>query len=73
MINTTYCPQANAGYIKFSDEKIVKTTQLNDNIICDLDSNGMLVGVEFISIPKEKVNTYSKNIKFINSEELVIS
>ena len=63
----------NAWYIKFSDEKIVKTIQLNDNILCDLDSNWMPVGIEFISVPKEKINTYLKNIKFINSKELVIS
>ena len=63
----------NAWYIKFSDEKIVKTIQLNNNILCDLDSNWMPVWIEFISVPKERINSYLKNIKFINSKELVVS
>ncbi|EKD66010.1 MAG: hypothetical protein ACD_49C00068G0015 [uncultured bacterium (gcode 4)] len=73
MINATYSDQANAWYIKLSEDKIVNTIPLNENIICDLDSNWMLVWIEFISIPKEKINTYLKSIKYINSKELVLS
>ncbi|MBP8016724.1 DUF2283 domain-containing protein [Candidatus Gracilibacteria bacterium] len=64
MLKATYDKQANAGYLKFSDNKILKTTPINDNILCDLDKDGMLVGIEFISLPKEKIQEYSKKMVF---------
>jgi hypothetical protein len=32
----------------------------------------MLVWIELISIPENKIHAYSKNIRFINSKELTV-
>ncbi len=53
---------ADAGYIKFSENKVAKTVPVNENIFCDLDKNGMLCGVEILGVKKEELVQWSKNI-----------
>ncbi len=39
---------AQSGYIKFSHKPVVQTREVTTNILCDLDQNGQLVGIEII-------------------------
>jgi uncharacterized protein YuzE len=42
--------QANAAYVLLTDQPVVKTVELNDEVIVDLDSNDMVVGIETLRI-----------------------
>ena len=47
--------EADAGYIYFkeiSEGEVKKTISLNDSINVDLDSNGKILGIEFLEISK---------------------
>jgi uncharacterized protein YuzE len=47
-MNTKYDPDANALYVKFSDEKIERTEELRPGIILDYDGVGHIVGIEML-------------------------
>ncbi len=47
-MKTEYDPEANAIYVKFSDDKIEKTEELRPGIILDLDNRGRIVGIEML-------------------------
>ena len=47
-MNTKYDPEANALYVKFSDEKIERTEELRPGIILDFDNRGHIVGIEML-------------------------
>lgn len=46
-------PTVNAAYITLSDEEVVRTVELNDGIMVDLDNMGVVVGIEVLSIDTE--------------------
>ena len=45
-MNSYYNEDVDAGYVKFTDNKIVKTEPISKNIYVDLDKNNKPVGVE---------------------------
>jgi uncharacterized protein YuzE len=47
-MKTKYDPEANALYVKFSDEKIERTEELRPGIILDFDGAGHIVGIEML-------------------------
>lgn len=44
---------AYTGYIGLSDNDVVRTRQLNDEVLVDLDEFGMVVGIEFLRLDAE--------------------
>jgi len=49
-LNSYYNDDEDAGYVKFTDNKIVKTESIGKNIYIDLDKNNKPVGVEVFGI-----------------------
>ena len=47
-MKTEYDPEANALYVRFSDDKIEKTEELRPGIILDFDIRGHIVGIEML-------------------------
>jgi len=45
-MNSYYNEDVDAGYVKFTDNKIVKTEPISKNIYVDLDKNNKPVGAE---------------------------
>lgn len=44
----SYDDIARSGYIRFSRKSVSQTKEITDNILCDLDQDGQLVGIEMI-------------------------
>lgn len=51
-MKTQYDPEANALYVKFSDDKIDRTEELRPGIILDFDIRGHIVGIEMLDAKK---------------------
>ncbi|MDQ2684692.1 MAG: DUF2283 domain-containing protein [Thermoproteota archaeon] len=49
-MNSYYNDNVDAGYVKFTDNEIVKTEHISKNICIDLDKNGKPVGVEVVDM-----------------------
>ena len=49
-MNSYYNDEVDAGYVKFTDNKIVKTEPISKNIYVDLDKNDKPVGVEVLGM-----------------------
>ena len=49
-MNSYYNDNVDAGYVKFTDNKIVKTKPISKNIYVDLDKNDKPVGVEVLGM-----------------------
>ena len=49
-MNSYYNDNVDAGYVKFTDNKIVKTEPISKNIYVDLDKNNKPVGVEVLGM-----------------------
>ena len=49
-MNSYYNKDVDAGYVKFTDNKIVKTEPISKNFYVDLDKDGMPVGVEILGM-----------------------
>ena len=47
-MKTTYDHEANALYVKFSEEKIDRTEELRPGLILDFDNRGYIVGIEML-------------------------
>lgn len=60
-MNSTYDKDLDAGYIKFTDNKIVKTESIADNMYLDLDINNKLVGVEVLG--KKNMDSIENQIR----------
>lgn len=41
-------PELGVAYFKFSDSKVYRTVELNDDLNIDLDAEGKPVGIEFL-------------------------
>jgi uncharacterized protein YuzE len=54
-MKTKYDPEANALYVKFSDDKVERTEELRPGIILDFDSRGHIVGIEMLDA-KQKLS-----------------
>ena len=57
-MNSYYNDDVDAGYVKFTDNKIVKTEPIGKNIYVDLDENDKPVGVEVLGMK----NNVSQNV-----------
>ena len=53
-----YDDEVDVGYVKFTDNEIVKTEPISKNIYVDLDKNNKPVGVEVLG----KKNNVSQNV-----------
>ncbi|MEX2017506.1 MAG: DUF2283 domain-containing protein [Candidatus Pacearchaeota archaeon] len=51
-MKVTYDPDADAIYIRLTNEKFNKTNIIDDNTILDLDQNGDVIGVELLFVSK---------------------
>ena len=58
-MNSYYNDDVDAGYVKFTDNKIVKTEPVSKNLYVDLDKNNKPVGVEVIGMK----NNVRHNVK----------
>jgi uncharacterized protein YuzE len=52
-MNCYYNDDVDAGYVKFTDNKIVKTEPISKNIYVDLDKNEKPVGVEVLGMKND--------------------
>ena len=63
-MNSYYNNDVNAGYVKFTDNKIVKTEPISKNIYVDLDKNDKPVGVEVLDMKNDdKHNVVGRQIE----------
>jgi uncharacterized protein YuzE len=63
-MNSYYNNDVNAGYVKFTDNKIVKTEPISKNIYVDLDKNDKPVGVEVLGMKNDdKHNVVGRQIE----------
>ena len=47
-MKTEYDPEANALYVKFSDDKVDRTEELRPGLRVDFDARGHIVGIEML-------------------------
>ena len=52
-MNSYYNDDVDAGYVKFTDNEIVKTEPISKNIYVDLDKNDKPVGVEVLGMKND--------------------
>ena len=57
-MNSYYNDEVDVGYVKFTDNEIVKTEPISKNIYLDLDKNNKPVGVEVLGMK----NNVSQNV-----------
>jgi len=63
-MNSYYNNNVDAGYVKFTDNKIVKTEPISKNIYVDLDKNDKPVGVEVLGMKNDdKHNVVGRQIE----------
>ena len=63
-MNSYYNDDEDAGYVKFTDNKIVKTEPISKNIYVDLDKNDKPVGVEVLDMKNDdKHNVVGRQIE----------
>lgn len=63
-MNSYYNDDVDVGYIKFTDNKIVKTEPISKNIYIDLDKNDKPVGVEVVGMKNnDRHDVVSKKIE----------
>ena len=55
-MNSYYDDDVDAGYVKFTDNKIVKTEPISKNICVDLDKNNKPVGVEVLGMKNKHIH-----------------
>lgn len=47
-IKIEYDPTANAAYVRLSTQPVEESEEVSDRIVLDFDSEGRVVGVEFL-------------------------
>jgi uncharacterized protein YuzE len=60
----TFDKTAKAVYLQFTQNKISKSIPISDTVVCDLDDNGVIVGIELIDVDEEKILNMKENIQF---------
>lgn len=51
-MNVTYDADADAMYIKLTEEKFSKNKLIDENTILDLDKDGNVIGIELLFVSK---------------------
>jgi len=59
-MRVTYDKEADAMYIKLTDEKFSKAKIMDKNTILNLDKDGNVIGVELLSVSKRMPNPLSQ-------------
>jgi uncharacterized protein YuzE len=60
-MNSYYNEDVDAGYVKFTDNEIVKTEPISKNIYVDLDKNNKPVGVEVLGMKNDLLGKRMEN------------
>ena len=61
-----YDKDADAMYIKFTNERHSKTKIIDKNTILDLDENGNVIGIELLFVTKHLPKNFLANITVEN-------
>ena len=51
-MKVTYDSEADAMYVKLTDEKFSKNKIIDNNTILDIDKNGNVIGIELLFVSK---------------------
>ena len=51
-MKTIYDPEADALYVRFADSPVVESEGVADGVVLDFDSEGKIVGFEFLDARK---------------------
>ncbi len=62
----TYDKDADAMYVKLTNEKFSKTKIIDKNTILNLDENGDVIGIELLFISKHLPKNFMSNISVEN-------
>ncbi len=62
----TYDKEADAVYIKLTDEKFSKTKIIDRNTILNLDENGEVIGMELLFVSKRIPKNFFSNVSVEN-------
>jgi len=62
----TYDKEADAVYIKLTNEKFSKTKIIDKNTILNLDENGNLIGIELLFVSKHLPKNFISSISVEN-------
>ncbi len=62
----TYDSEADAMYVKLSNEKFSKTRVIDKNTILNLDQNGNVIGIEILFVSKHLPKNFYSNISVEN-------
>lgn len=57
-MKVTYNKTANAVYVALNKNEILATEELDSDVIVDRDSDGLVVGVEFLNVKKFEVEQH---------------
>ncbi|NQT34302.1 DUF2283 domain-containing protein [bacterium] len=58
-----YDSQADAAYVKISDNEIADTREVAEGIIVDFNSDGKVVGIEILSMKSRSSKTWDTRSK----------
>ena len=58
----TYDSETSCGYLKVSAHKVDKTVEVSERVVCDLDKEGMLCGIEFINVSQSELDSFVKPV-----------
>ena len=61
----TYDFTAQSWYLKLSGEKITSTREISPQVVCDLDTAGYPVGIEFINLSEDKFHSMTERLELI--------
>ena len=62
----TYDKEADAIYIKLTNEKFSKTKIIDRNTILNLDENGNVIGIELLFVSKHLPKDFLSNVSVEN-------
>lgn len=61
-MRVTYDSDADAMYIKFTNEKFAKTKIIDKNTILNLDENGNVIGIELLFVSKHMPKNFLSQV-----------
>ena len=62
----TYDKEADAMYVKLTDEKFSKTKIIDKNTILNLDENGNVIGIELLFVSKHLPKNFISSVSVEN-------
>ena len=61
-MNIKYDPDADAMYIRITQNEVDYTKEIDDNTIVDLDKDGQIIGIELLFV-KERIPEFLKDLE----------